>query len=159
MKPEPRRFSIDIRATPAEVWQQLTQTEVRQAFYFNSRLVSDLRPGSPIRYESDNGKTVFIVGRIVSVDPPRRLVHTFRFSDLDDDETTVTIEVIPTDSGVRVDIAHDGLEHAPRTAKRVQRGWPHILGNLQTYVRTGRLPFRSRVAYGVMGFLQPLMPS
>ena len=89
---------------------------------------------------------------------PARLVQSFRFSDLPDPSTRVAFTLTEEDGGTRVTIAHDDLDDAPATAKRVSKGWPHILGNLESYLVRGKLPLKTRLGYAVMKLMMPLMP-
>lgn len=151
-------FSIHIEAPIERVWETLTQTATRQPFYFDSVLEAELRPGGPLRYCTPNRKRTFIIGEILEVEAPNRLVHSFRFSDLSDPPTKVTMTLAQEAGGTRVTVTHEGLAGAPKTRKRVARGWPHILGNLDSWLVRGKLPFKTRFGYAIMKLMMPLMP-
>jgi uncharacterized protein YndB with AHSA1/START domain len=148
-------WHIDIRADAERVWDVITKTGVAQEFYFGSVLHTSLEPGSGLRYVSTNGRLVFIEGSVVEVDPPRRLVHMFRMTNIDEPATRVTWSLDPAGEGVRVTITHDEL--GERTRSTVGRGWPRILRDLKAYVERGRVPVTTRFFNGVMGVLGPLL--
>src|SRR5919202_949788 len=93
-----RVYETDIRATPERVWQALTDPELTRQYYFNTRVESDWTPGSPIRYRNPQGG-VDLEGEVLEVDPPRRLVTTFRPAWAPDmagaPPSTLTWEIIP----------------------------------------------------------------
>jgi len=151
-------FSVLIAAPPQTVWDRLTTPGVVQPFYFNSILEADLRPGGDLSYLSTNRKVTFIKGQILEVTAPSRLVHTFRFNDLSDEPSTVTFELTPEADGTRLTVTHEGSEATAKTFGRVERGWRSILTNLQVWMETGKLPFKSRVQNVVMGLMLPFMP-
>jgi uncharacterized protein YndB with AHSA1/START domain len=151
-------FSIHIQAPRERVWDALTDTSTRQAFYFDSCLDTALTPGSALKYCTPDRKRTFIVGEVLEVEPPNRFVHSFRFSDLKDPPTKVTIILTEEAGGTRVTLSHGGLGTAPNTAKRVAKGWPHILGNLESWLVRGKLPLKTRIGYAMMKVMMPLMP-
>jgi uncharacterized protein YndB with AHSA1/START domain len=82
-------------------------------------------------------------GTILEVDPPRRLVYTFRY--VGDPETEpeqasrVTWEIQPVGDMCKLSVVHDGF--APGevlTFRKVGGGWPWILSNLKTLLETGQ---------------------
>ena len=84
-----------------------------------------------------------IEGRIVEVDPPRRLVETFHAvwdeGVAADAPTTVTWEIDDAMPGVcKVTVIHDGLVGGSSTLEQVSGGWPYILSGLKSVLETGR---------------------
>jgi uncharacterized protein YndB with AHSA1/START domain len=88
-----------------------------------------------------------IEGEVLEVDPPRRLVHTYRmlFDPASAEPvTTVTWEIEPLPGGVtRVTLVHE-LEGAPIHARLVSGedvqaggGWPFVLSDLKSVLETG----------------------
>ena len=150
-------WSILIEASPEGVWEALTRADVPQPFYFGTALRGKLEVGASYRYESMDGRLTFIEGRVLSIDPPRRLVHTFRFADIDEPHGTVTYELEPEAGGTRLTIVHVGL--GPKHLKRVTGGWPTLLGRIKAWLETGRLPFMARVPDAAFRLVQPLLPS
>jgi len=53
---------------------------------FNAILETDWLPGSPMYYYRPDRTRIFVVGRVIEVNKPRRFVHTYRFTDLDEPE-------------------------------------------------------------------------
>ena len=151
-------WSIDIAAPRERVWRALTTPGVVQPFYFGSRFEADLRPGGGVRYTTPKGERTFIEGRVIEVESDRRFVHEFRFLDLQEPAQRVTFDLEDVGGGTRMTIRHEGLEAAPKHAKRVTPGWDHILSNLKAWLERGKLPLASRLQHAAMGALAPLMP-
>jgi uncharacterized protein YndB with AHSA1/START domain len=149
---------VDIKATIEEAWHEITRTGSVQRAYYDTVLQGEMRKGTEYRYTTPDGKRTFIKGMILEIDPPRRLVTTFRFLGSKDPEARVTYELETIPGGVRVTLVHEGLDTTKRQGRRVAAGWNEILGNLRITMETGRLPLGTRVKYAVMKVLMPLMP-
>ncbi|MEU6155468.1 SRPBCC domain-containing protein [Actinosynnema sp. NPDC047251] len=103
--------SVVIAAPIGAVWAELTKLDGKQRAMMDAVLDSDLRAGAPLYYRPADGTRVFVVGRVVEVDPPRPLSHTQRRTMRDDPWTLVTWELSEVAGGTRV------------TARR-RRSWP-----------------------------------
>src|SRR4029079_10066223 len=69
-------FEIYIKTTPERLWNAITDTEMRSKYTFGAVVTSDWTPGS--RYEGAGGGTPIFEGENLEIDPPRRLVQSFR---------------------------------------------------------------------------------
>lgn len=132
--------TVYIHATPDAIWQAITQPEFTRRYYYDCAVESDWRPGSPYRYHVDG--TAHIVGELIEVDPPRRLVMTFRAiwdeAVAADPPTRTTFEIEPTGPDVcRLTVVHDGFEAPTATYEQTSPGWSYILSNLKTLLETG----------------------
>ncbi len=150
--------SIEIAAPLEKVWAEITKTGRVQRPLYNTVLETDLRPGSPVKYYSPDGKRIFVIGRVVEVEPPRRFSHTYMFTTKDEPSTLVTWELEESPGGCRVTVTHSGWTDAHRTADKSAAGWREILGLLKSELETGRIPFKTRLMYGVMDRMMFLMP-
>ena len=73
-------ISIHIDVPRERVWDAITRTgEVQRALY-NTVLETRLEPGARLRYYSPDRRRVFIIGEVVTVDPPRKFAHTYWFT-------------------------------------------------------------------------------
>jgi uncharacterized protein YndB with AHSA1/START domain len=139
-----------IQSTPERIWAAITQPE-HSAEYFNGNCVqADLRPGGTFNHRaSAEDATLVSEGRVLEVDPNRRLAVTWRALWSEDVAREVpgrvTWLIEPHDNAdiCKVTLIHDKLESAPCTAKQVfGDGWTMVLSGLKTYLETGR-PWRS----------------
>jgi uncharacterized protein YndB with AHSA1/START domain len=70
-------FEIYVRTTPERLWEAITDPELRAKYHFGVGVRSEWTPGS--RYEATHSSGFAIgEGENLEVDPPRRLVQSFR---------------------------------------------------------------------------------
>lgn len=151
-------YSIDIGVPVQEAWDELTKLGKIQVPMMNTVLECDLEPGAAMRYYNPSRKRILVVGTLMEIEPPHRMVHTYRFTDLDESETVVTWQLDAIPAGVRVTVTHSRFTDQNGTHGRVKGGWNWILQTLKSVLETGRAPLKVRVLYGLMGamsFLQP----
>ncbi|MQT12201.1 ArsR/SmtB family transcription factor [Segnochrobactrum spirostomi] len=134
-------YELFIRASAEAVWSILTddaQTPLWQHFNMTSRTTWAV--GGAIEFSA--GDRPMIVGEIMELTPPRRLVHTFaaRWSPevADDKPSRVTWEIEPVGDGVcKLTLTHDDFGGATATSRAVRGGWPESLSRLKTLAETG----------------------
>src|ERR1700690_784859 len=69
-------FEIYIRTTPERLWHAITDTEKRRKYNFGAVVTSDWANGS--HYQGAGWGNPIFEGENLEVDPPRRLVQSFR---------------------------------------------------------------------------------
>ena len=97
----------------------------------------DARPGGRYAYTMVNpadGAEYPTVGVYREVDPPRRLVYTWRPSWDDYAETTVRFDLVPTATGTRVLVTHSGFGNRAEQAAGTGEGWKRVLEWLGQFV-------------------------
>jgi uncharacterized protein YndB with AHSA1/START domain len=76
----------EINATPAQVWQALTDPKLIKRYMFGSEVVTDWKKGSPIVWKGEyQGRTYEDKGEIVEIEPEHHLKVT-HFSPLSGQE-------------------------------------------------------------------------
>lgn len=130
-----------IVSTPEKVFEAITRPDVARR-YWGHENVSDWTPGSKWAHVRDNDeRSVEIVGEVVEVSPPSRLVITWAgASQADDPEaySRVTFEVEPYEDMVRLTVSHDDLIVGSGMAIGVSKGWPLVLSSLKSLLETGQ---------------------
>jgi len=149
--PMEKVFEIYIKVTPERLWEAITDGEIRRKFQFGNRISSDWTPGS--RYELTNPGAPGLLGEgeNLEVDPPRRLVQSFRALWSDDVKregtSRVTWEIEPVGDSCRLTVTHDELREGAND--QLYGGWPMILSGLKTWLETGeRLTTPGSLMYG-----------
>lgn len=136
-------ISTAVRATPAEVWQALTDGAVTPAYYYGFRAeYGDLAAGTPYRYTAGGGDV--ITGTVLEVEPGARLKATFAghwdpaVDALGESTVTFTVsEPFAMLAGVTMlSCVHEGLPAGP-AADSLEVGWVAILSGLKTLLETG----------------------
>src|SRR6202795_5045228 len=132
-------FEIYIKTTPERLWQAITDTEMRRKYNFGAVVTSDWTPGS--HYRGVGGETLIFEGENLEVDPPRRLVQSFRAlwgEDVKREGTSrVTWEIEPIGDSCRLLVTHDQLREDANA--QLYGGWPMVLSGLKTLLETGEL--------------------
>ena len=136
-------FEIYIKTTPERLWQAITDPEMRRKYSFGVMVESDWRVGSAYEAHAGAGtiqpRLPISEGENLEVDPPRRLVQTFRAlwsEDVRGEGTSrVTWEIEPVADSCRLVVTHDQLREGAN--EELYGGWPMILSGLKTLLETG----------------------
>jgi uncharacterized protein YndB with AHSA1/START domain len=145
---------IFIAAPPARVFQAISDPEQlpkwwgQDGLYHVTKSTADVRPGGKWRSEGvgADGKTFYVEGEYLEVDPPRKLVHTWVGS-YDPTRTVVYWELEPqtvhnlqssgpkkTGTGTLVRVRQEGFAGNLESAKSHGEGWKRVLGWLSAFV-------------------------
>ena len=132
-------FEIYIKTTPERLWQAITDPQMRRKYNFGAVVTSEWSRGS--RYEGSGGGAPIFEGENLEVDPPRRLVQSFRAlwgEDVRSQGTSrVTWEITPIGDSCLLKVTHDQL---PEDANaQLYGGWPMILSGVKTLLETGEI--------------------
>jgi uncharacterized protein YndB with AHSA1/START domain len=132
-------FEIYIKTTPDRLWHAITDTEMRRKYNFGAVVTSDWKKGA--RYEGRGGGNVIFEGEVLEIDPPRKLVQSFRAvwgDDVKQEGTSrITWEIVPVGDSCHLKITHDQLREGAND--QLYGGWPMILSGLKTLLETGEL--------------------
>jgi uncharacterized protein YndB with AHSA1/START domain len=127
--------SLQLRRTlaypPERVWRAFTDPTALAGWFWPARFATeaeiDLRVGG--RYRIDGpGAGMAVSGEYVHVEPPARLVFTWRW-DGDLDETLVSVEFVRTDMGTDLVIMHEQFTGDSDRDNHTQ-GWEDCLDRL-----------------------------
>ena len=132
-------FEIYIKTTPERLWQAITDTEMRRKYNFGAVVTSDWTPGS--HYRGVGGEAPIFEGENLEVDPPRRLVQSFRAlwgEDVKREGTSrVTWEIEPVGDSCLLKVTHDQLHEGANN--QLYGGWPMVLSGIKTLLETGEI--------------------
>ncbi|MFC7616966.1 ArsR/SmtB family transcription factor [Actinokineospora soli] len=133
-------FEIYIRTTPERLWEAITDGDIRAKYNFGVRVASDWTPGAYLEMVHPNSPDAPLGdGEVVSVDPPRKLVHTLRALWSDDVKaegtSRVTWDIEQVRDSCRLTVTHDELREGAND--ELYGGWPMILSGLKTWLETG----------------------
>ncbi|MGH3621266.1 MAG: SRPBCC family protein [Sciscionella sp.] len=145
---------VYIKAKAQAVWDAIIKPEWNKRYGYESPGEYDLRPGGAYRalasevMREHGAPEVIIEGEVVEVDPPRKLVQTWRA--VFDPEmaaegfTRLTWELEEEGGVTKLTVTHE-LDGAPKSAAQVGGeipdaggGWSYILSDLKTLLETGR---------------------
>ncbi len=137
-------FEIYIKTTPDRLWEALTDPVMRSTYTFGVEVHSNWNKGS--RYEGTAGPltvsptTPILEGENLEVDPPHRLVQSYRALWSDDVKkegtSRVTMEIEQVEDSCSLTVTHDQLRE--KANPEIYGGWPMILSGLKTLLETGQ---------------------
>ena len=153
-----KTFQIDIHAPIDRVWAELFKKGIPHHAMFGTCLNGTLTPGETITYRNKSGTHTFVLGKVLEIDPPTRLVHTFRFSMEKDAATLVEWTLEPRGDSTRVIVNHSRFEGETRTYKSVATSWPKILQLYKTQIETGTAPLGKRLGNALMMAMTFMLP-
>jgi uncharacterized protein YndB with AHSA1/START domain/DNA-binding transcriptional ArsR family regulator len=131
-------FEIYIRTTPEQLWQAITDPELRRKYSFGLAVNSDWQAGSRYALSPAPG-TEIASGENLVVEPPHRLVQSFQALWSDEvkreGSSRVTWEIEAVGDSCRLTVTHDQLREDAHG--EIYGGWPMILSGLKTLLETG----------------------
>jgi len=136
------KAEIEIAATPERVFRSLTDGAELEAWWGSDDMyrtfdwVIDLRVGGKwsARARGADGVESTVDGEYIEVDPPTRLVYTWRPSWDDYAVTTVQYDLEATPTGTRLLVTHTGFGDRAMAATGTGEGWKRVLEWMGDYV-------------------------
>jgi len=152
-------YKVLISAPIETVWSELIKTTSPRPFFWDSSWdANDMAPGNAYRMVSNGGKTVAVVGEILEMDPPHRLVHTFRLTSLEDPASTVTYTLKETDDGTEFCLVTENIPAGSKSEKSMASGANFIVKNFKAYLETGKVTIGARMMLAMYRIMAPMTP-
>lgn len=133
-------YSVFTQAPPERVWRAITDGDETVRYYYGSRFASSLEPGAELSYAYPDG-SIAADGRILEIDPPRRLRMTFhaRWDEQIAAEGPVEMSWVlePSGDATKLTVTTSGLKPGSRTAEDFAGGIVYIVSGLKTVLETG----------------------
>lgn len=142
MAAKPKHIFVSvIKTTPEKLWSALTDGKITPAYYYGGALQGDIKAGNEYSYIAPDN-SVFVRGKILEANPPKKLVATFKGEWMpgmeNDTPTRVTYEIEQQGECCRLTLTHDEFEGETATYQNSGGGWPGILSGLKTLLETGQ---------------------
>jgi len=146
-------YTLYIKASPAAVWNAITNPDETDRYGYKGRVDVELRPGgSFVAHPGEDMRAhgspdPLITGEVLEAHAPHRLVQTwnplFGTPITEEAATRLTWEIAEENGAVKLTLTHD-CQDAPLTAGLVSGsvaemggGWPFVLSDLKTHLETG----------------------
>jgi uncharacterized protein YndB with AHSA1/START domain len=134
--------SVEIAAPVERVFLALTTAADMTAWwgsaeqYRTTGWAADVRPGGLWRAEGIgvDGSAFSVEGEFLEVDPPRKLVQTWKAPWDGGHATTRTYRLQPIDGATKLTLRHDGFADRAASCSGHAEGWERVLGWLATYL-------------------------
>lgn len=128
-------YTTYIKSTPEKVWQAITNPEFTRQYWVHEN-ISDWKKGSEWKHAAAAGKEIKIVGKVLEIDPPKRLVMTWASPSNKADESQLAFDITLVEGLVRLEVVHTKLSQEMGSA--VSRGWPLVLSSMKSFLETGK---------------------
>ena len=132
-------YEIYIKTTPTQLWEAITDSDMRRKYTFGVGVDTDWSPGSPYSGIHANAPAALLAGENLEVQPPNRLVQSFTAlwgeSVKSEGTSRVTWEIEQVEDSCRLTVTHDQLREGANP--ELYGGWPMILSGLKTLLETG----------------------
>ncbi len=152
-------YRVRIAAPIETVWSELINTASPRPFFWNSSWdAKAMSPGNAYRVVSSDGRVVAVVGEILEMEPPHRLVTTFRLTSLEDPPSKVTYLLEEKDGGTEFTLITENVLAGSKSEKSMADGSQFITKNFKAYVETGKVTFGARVMLAMFRLMSPFTP-
>jgi uncharacterized protein YndB with AHSA1/START domain len=125
-------ITVHLAAPPERVYVALTDAAALQAWYWpvsmTPQAFSHPEVGGGFGIAANGAG---FTGRYTELDPPRRIVQSWRWQG-DDHDSRVTIDLAPADGGTDLTVVHDQVD--AETAEMYREGWQSCLERLPAYL-------------------------
>ncbi len=156
---EKQIYRVHIDAPIETVWSELVKTTSPRPFFWNGSWdAPDFAPNQPYRIAANDGKAVAVIGRILEMDPPRKLVTTFRLTSLPDPASKVTYTLEEKDGGTDFCLITENIVAGTKSEKSMAEGAKFIVENFKAYMETGKVTFGARMMLAIYGLMAPMTP-
>jgi uncharacterized protein YndB with AHSA1/START domain len=140
-----------IRTAPELLYRALTERALMER-YWGVVVESDWAVGSPITWEKNGLRQSDPRQIVLEADPPRRLSYSWHAITPDwnrslseercrlaaaEPLSSVTFEIEPHGTPVKLTVLHDHFEPGSIVAQMVTKGWPIVISSLKTLLETG----------------------
>ena len=133
--------TVEIAAPPERVFRALTSDEIvrwwgSDEMYRTTKWEGDLRVHGRWRSEGRgaDGTPFHVEGEYLEIDPPRKLVQTWKPEWEGGHETRLTFVLEPIDAGTRVVLRHEGFGTRADACRSHSSGWERVFNWLSAFV-------------------------
>jgi uncharacterized protein YndB with AHSA1/START domain len=136
--------SIVINAAPSEVWEALTDPELIMQYNADTKVTTEWKVGSPIRWEGTLGLYLYVnKGIVLTFVPEELLEYTYwssisRLQDSPENYQKVSYKLEEDGRGTKVTITIGDNNPSYETRKHIEWGWTMVANNLKNFVEKRR---------------------
>lgn len=138
MQPHTFDYVLYIRATSQAVWDALTDPDITQGYWHDTRLESTWQVGDELLFIRHGEVTDRNV--VLEIIEPQLMRYSFKpvFADFAHEEPSRVSIFLDTENGVtRLTLHHDQFAPESSVLPAVRIGWPMLLSSLKTLLETG----------------------
>jgi uncharacterized protein YndB with AHSA1/START domain len=145
---------VEIAAAPERVFCALTDPDEIPRWWGSAEVYqtetwsADFRVGGAWRADGRgaDGRPFSVSGRFLEIDPPRKVVQTWKPDWDGGHETTLTYELVAIDGGTRLTVRHEGFVGRAESCEQHSQGWEMVMGWLANYLKPPAMPMLRTIA-------------
>jgi uncharacterized protein YndB with AHSA1/START domain len=128
--------TVKINASPAKVWEALTNPEVIKKYFFGTECITDWKKGSPILYKGTwEGKPYEDKGNILNIETEKLIHYNYWSSfsgteDIPENYAEIKYELEAEADGTIFTIIQDGFKNK-EAVDHSETNWGYILDGLK----------------------------
>lgn len=133
-------YTTLIRTTPEKLWDAITNPEFTRQYWGGLENHSDWKPGSKWEHRNpaDKADPVWVTGRVIEANRPKRLVISWADPEDLTDDSRVTFEIEQMEEITQLTVLHGQFREGSAMAPKIAQGWPKVLSSLKSYLETGK---------------------
>lgn len=152
-------YKVTIKAPIETVWSELLNRTAPRPFFWNATWDTPaMQTGSPYRMLSKDKRSVAVVGRILSIDPPRRLETTFQLTALPDPPSKVIYTLEETADGVEFCLITENIVAGSKSEKSMAGGSRFIVAELKNHLENGKPSFGAGLQLAMFDLMGAMVP-
>lgn len=153
-------YRVIINAPIETVWSELVKTSAPRPFFWNGSWdAKAMSAGNRYRVTMNGGASVAVIGDILEMDPPNRMVTSFRLTALPDPASTVTYTLKEMENGAtEFCLITENVPAGSKSEKSMASGSKFIVDNLKAFVETGKPTFGAQMLIGLYALMAPMTP-
>ena len=121
------------------VWEALTNPNITEQYWGNTRLESDWKVGSKLLFR--RGKQITDEQTLLRIEPPKFLSYSFNplFGEFAGEQPSrVTFELTSGNDVVKLVVTHDCFQFNSEVYLACLEGWPMIISSLKSLLECGQ---------------------
>jgi uncharacterized protein YndB with AHSA1/START domain len=132
-------YVIFIQTTPEKVWDAITKPDITRQFWVHTN-DSEWKLGSHWQHTKLDGSTVDVMGKVLEIDPPKKLIISWFVPhkvDKPELQSRVRFDISEHKPGiVKLEVSHTEL--MPDVLASISKGWPMVLSSMKLLLETGK---------------------
>lgn len=132
------RKEVFFAASPAEVWNLLTNPEQTKKYMFGCEVLSDWQEGSGIEWKGmteDGAAVLYVVGKILEIEAERKVTFSMfdpnrGWKNVPENYVNLTYELSPVEGGTTLVLTqgdYTGKEEAEQRFEESEKGWDMVI--------------------------------
>ncbi|MCP3931537.1 MAG: SRPBCC domain-containing protein [Bacteroidetes bacterium] len=130
---------LKIKATPAQIWEAITNPEIVKQYFFGTTVLSDWKVGSPIIFQGEwEGKKYRDKGIILAIEAEKHLHYNYwsGFSGLEDKEenySLITYRLDKKEEHTLLTLTQKGFANE-QAKEHSEGGWKMVLDGMKALI-------------------------